>query len=110
MSEQFSDGICGGWSPVMPVTLEVIKICLEVRHSIEERVENKTDSKIFIPLVYSSQTVAGKNYLVKVLLDGKEDGLCVHAKIYQALPCHEGKLSVTGTHFPKTFYDPLIPF
>uniref|UniRef100_A0A8C2AAQ1 Cystatin domain-containing protein n=1 Tax=Cyprinus carpio TaxID=7962 RepID=A0A8C2AAQ1_CYPCA len=96
----------GGWSPVKPVTLEVIKICLEVRPKIEEMVG--TDFQIFIPVVYSSQVVEGMNYMVKVLVDVDGDGVCVHALIFQALPCYGGELSVTKIQYPKPFNDPLI--
>uniref|UniRef100_A0A672RK93 Cystatin-A-like n=1 Tax=Sinocyclocheilus grahami TaxID=75366 RepID=A0A672RK93_SINGR len=95
----------GGWSPVKPVTLEVIKICLEVRPEIEKMVG--TNFKIYIPVVYSSQVVAGINYKFKVNEYG--DGVCVHALIFQALPCYGGELSVTEIQHPKPFDDPLIP-
>ncbi|KAF4113887.1 cystatin-B-like [Onychostoma macrolepis] len=100
----------GAWSEVKPVTLEVIKICLEMRKQIEENVENEKDSKVYIPLVYASQVVNGTNYVVKVFLGGRDDGVCVHAKIHQALACHEGKLTLSGFQFPKTFDEPLKPF
>uniref|UniRef100_A0A673HNX0 Cystatin-A-like n=1 Tax=Sinocyclocheilus rhinocerous TaxID=307959 RepID=A0A673HNX0_9TELE len=96
----------GNWSPVTPVTLKVIKICIEVMQLIEEKVESKPDSKIYIPVVYSSQIVQGTNYVVKV----NGDGVCFHAMIYQALPGDGGKPILTGIQFPKTFDDPLIPF
>ncbi|KAF4113888.1 cystatin-A-like [Onychostoma macrolepis] len=97
----------GGWSEVKPVTLEVIKICLEVRPIVEKTVE--TDfTETYIPVVYRSQIVNGENYLVKVLVD--EDGVCVHLNIYQTLPCDGGELSVTGIQYPKPFDDLLIPF
>uniref|UniRef100_A0A8C1PMW5 Cystatin domain-containing protein n=1 Tax=Cyprinus carpio TaxID=7962 RepID=A0A8C1PMW5_CYPCA len=95
----------GGWIPVKPVTLEVIKICLEVRPKIEEMVG--TVFKIFIPVVYSSQVVEGMNYIVKVLVDVDGDGVCVHALIFQALPCYGGELSVTKIQYPKPFDVPL---
>uniref|UniRef100_A0A672RJU8 Cystatin domain-containing protein n=2 Tax=Sinocyclocheilus grahami TaxID=75366 RepID=A0A672RJU8_SINGR len=100
----------GGWSPVKPVTLEVIKICLEMRKQIEDNVENGSDSKVYIPLVYSSQIVNGTNYVVKVFLGGRDDGVCVHAKVHQALACSGGKLTLSGFQFPKTFGEPLNPF
>ncbi|XP_026096359.1 cystatin-B-like [Carassius auratus] len=102
--------MCGAWSPVKPVTLEVIKICLEMRKSIEDRAVNGNDSKVYIPSVYSSQIVNGTNYVVKVFLGGRDDGVCVHAKIHQALPCNDGKLTLSGFKFPKTFDEPLEPF
>uniref|UniRef100_A0A8C2FBR4 Cystatin domain-containing protein n=1 Tax=Cyprinus carpio TaxID=7962 RepID=A0A8C2FBR4_CYPCA len=68
-----------------------------------------TDFQIFIPVVYSSQVVEGMNYMVKVLVDVDGDGVCVHALIFQALPCYGGELSLTKIQYPKTFNDPLIP-
>ncbi|KAI2646553.1 Cystatin-B [Labeo rohita] len=98
----------GGWSTVNPVTLEVIKICFEVKQLIQKRVEKENDLMIYNPLLYASQIVNGTNYVVKVLLS--LDGLCVHMKIYQSLDCDGAKLSLIEIQFPKTFDDPLIPF
>ncbi|XP_026097609.1 cystatin-B-like [Carassius auratus] len=99
----------GAWTKVKPVTLEVIKICIEVKTRIEKIID---DSKTFIPLLYSrfpSQFEKGTNYFVKVLVD-HGDGVCVHVKIHQAPICNGGKLRVTGILFDKTFVDPLKPF
>ncbi|KTG40964.1 hypothetical protein cypCar_00042702 [Cyprinus carpio] len=100
-------GVCGvvAWTKVKPVTLEVIKICIEVRPQIEKMKEDNW--KIYIPVVYS-QIVKGMNYVVKVLVDEHGDGVCVHAMI--KLPCNGGELSVTGIQFHKKFDDPLIHF
>ncbi|KAK2910882.1 hypothetical protein Q8A67_003015 [Cirrhinus molitorella] len=108
MSEQFSDGICEDWSSVMPVTPEVIKICLEVRPMIEKKVG--TNFKMYFPVVYCSQVVLGMNYMVKVLVDLCGDGVCVDAKIFRDLPCHGGELTVTKVQYPKPFYDVLEIF
>uniref|UniRef100_A0A8C2KBC5 Uncharacterized protein n=1 Tax=Cyprinus carpio TaxID=7962 RepID=A0A8C2KBC5_CYPCA len=87
---------CGNWSPEMkPVTLEVIKICIE-----------STDVTVKLVKCFSILKCIS---FCQVLVDEHGDGLCVHAMIYQALPCNGGKLSVTGIKFPKTFDDPLIP-
>ncbi|XP_016315250.1 cystatin-B-like [Sinocyclocheilus anshuiensis] len=97
----------GGWIPLELVTQEVKKMCLEVRPKIEKMVG--TNFKIYIPLVYSSQVVAGINYKFKVLVDVDGDGVCVHALIFQALPCYGGERSVTEIQYPKSIDDPLIP-
>ncbi|XP_005168661.3 cystatin-A-like [Danio rerio] len=91
----------GGWSDEKPVTLEVIQICLQVRRFILEKSENH--SRIFIPLKFRYQIVAGKNYLVKVYV---AEDKCAHALIYQST---DGKLTVEVVQYPKTFDDPLTP-
>ncbi|KAL1273641.1 hypothetical protein QQF64_026455 [Cirrhinus molitorella] len=68
-----------------------------------------TDFEIYFPTVYSSQVVTGFNYMVKVLVDVCGDGVCVHAKIFQDLPCRGGELTVTKVQYPKHFYDVLEP-
>ncbi|KAK2910884.1 hypothetical protein Q8A67_003017 [Cirrhinus molitorella] len=107
MSEQFSDGICGGWSPVRQVTLEEKQIFDEVRPMIEKKVG--TNFEMYFPTVYSSQVVSGLNYMVKVLVDLCGDGVCVDAKIFQDLPCRGGELTVTEVQYPTPFYDVLEP-
>ncbi|KAK2910885.1 hypothetical protein Q8A67_003018 [Cirrhinus molitorella] len=97
----------GGWSPVEQVTLKEKQIFLEVRPMIEKKVG--TDFKMYFPVVYSSQVVSGTNYMVKVLVDVCGDGLCVHAKIFQDLPCRGEQLTVTEVQYPKLFYDVLEP-
>ncbi|XP_059405020.1 cystatin-A-like [Carassius carassius] len=99
--------MCGGWSDIKLFDPEVKKICLEVRPMIEKMVG--TDFKIFIPLVWSSQVVAGTNYMFKVLVDVDGDGVCVHALIFQPLPCSEKELSVMKIQCHKSIDDPLIP-
>jgi len=34
----------------------------------------------------------------------------VHVKIFKALPCYGGGMTVTGVQFPKLVSDPLVPF
>ncbi|XP_026096395.1 cystatin-A-like [Carassius auratus] len=97
----------GGWSDIKLFNPEVKRICFEVRPEIEKKIG--TDFKIFIPVVYSSQLVAGKNYMFKVLVNVDGDGVCVHALIFQALPCDGGELIVTEIQYPKSVDDPLIP-
>ncbi|XP_052411740.1 cystatin-B-like [Carassius gibelio] len=99
--------ICGGWTDIRLFDPEMKKICSELRPEIEKTVG--TDFKIFIPVVWSSQVVAGTNYMFKVLVDVDGDGECVHALIFQALPCYGGGLSVTDIQRHKSVDDPLIP-
>ncbi|XDV21696.1 hypothetical protein PO909_026732 [Leuciscus waleckii] len=101
----------GGWSTVKPVTKEVKEICIKEKPEIEKK--TATNFKDYIPLLYRSQTVNGKNYLVKVDVcqeNGTLEDKCVHAMIHQALPCNGGKLTVKGVQYPKNIMDPLVPF
>ncbi|KAK7172540.1 hypothetical protein R3I93_002606 [Phoxinus phoxinus] len=95
----------GGWSPEALVTEEVKKICIKEKTLIEK--ETGADFKGYIPLTFRSQIVAGENYLVKVYVGVNK---CVHALIFQALPCNGGGLTVTRVQYPKTANDPLVPF
>ncbi|KAG1931577.1 cystatin-A-like [Pimephales promelas] len=100
----------GGFTTVRLVTEEVKKICLKVKPEIEKMIP--VNCKDYIPVFYKTQVVAGTNYLVKVDVcqEDKEEDKCVHAMIFQALPCDGGDLSVTGVQFPKLLTDPLVPF
>ncbi|KAK9975333.1 hypothetical protein ABG768_023385, partial [Culter alburnus] len=96
--------IPGGFTPEKVVTPEVEKICLEVKSDIEEKAG--ANFEVYIPLSFASHIV-GTKYVVKVYVGVDK---CVHAMIYQALPCDGGELIVYGVQYPKTASDPLIPF
>ncbi|XP_067264356.1 cystatin-B-like [Chanodichthys erythropterus] len=95
----------GVWTTEESVTPEVTNICLEVKSDIEEKAG--ANFEVYIPLSFASHDVAGTNYVVKVYVGVDK---CVHAMIYQALPCDRGELIVHGVQYPKTASDPLIPF
>ncbi|NP_001373748.1 cystatin-like [Danio rerio] len=97
-----SEAKAGAWSNEAPVTLEVLKICLQVKETIQAKIPVNCDD--FIPHTFRSQLVAGTNYLVKVFIAGDE---CAHVWIFQDLPCNGGKLTVPDVQFPKKFDDPL---
>ncbi|XP_067263583.1 lipocalin-like isoform X1 [Chanodichthys erythropterus] len=97
--------IAGGWSPVTPVTPEVMNICLKVKSDIEAN--SGTNFAVYIPLSFASQIVAGVNYVVKVKVG---EDKCVHAMIFQELPCYGGDVTVNRVQYPKSLNDPLIPF
>ncbi|XP_026096198.1 cystatin-A-like isoform X2 [Carassius auratus] len=99
--------IPGGWSHIKLFDPEVKKICLELRPEMEKKIG--TDFKIFIPVVYSYQVVAGTNYMFKVLVNADGDGVCFHALIFQPLPCTGNKPNMTEFQYPKSVDDPLIP-
>ncbi|XP_056312796.1 cystatin-B-like [Danio aesculapii] len=99
-----SESKLGGWSDEAPVTLEVLKICLQVREIIQGKIPVNCGD--FIPLTFRYQIVAGTNYLVKVFIAGDE---CAHVMIFQDLPGKGGKLTVQDVQFPKNFDDPLMP-
>ncbi|XP_050966102.1 stefin-C-like [Labeo rohita] len=99
-----TDAKLGEWSPVQQITQEEKKIFFEVKPMIEKMA--KREFKIYFPTVYSSQVVAGMNYMVKVLVDVCGDGMCVHAWIFQQLG---GELSVKDIQY-LSVYDPLVPF
>ncbi|XP_048042493.1 cystatin-B-like [Megalobrama amblycephala] len=95
----------GGWTTEESVTPEVTNICLEVKSDIEEKAG--ANFEVYIPLSFASHIVAGTNYVVKVYVGVDK---CIHAMIFQALPCSGGELTVTGVQHPKTASEPLIPF
>ncbi|XDV21672.1 hypothetical protein PO909_026715 [Leuciscus waleckii] len=103
--------IPGGFTTVQIVTEEVKEICIKVKSEMEKK--TGIHFKDYIPLLYKSQVVAGTNYLVKVDIcqeNGQKEDKCVHAMIFQALPCYGGELTVTGVLHPKTLMDPLVHF
>ncbi|KAK7163939.1 hypothetical protein R3I94_002607 [Phoxinus phoxinus] len=91
----------GGWSTEKPVTDEVENMCIKVANQAGVHFD------VFIPKTYRHQTVAGRNFLVKVKV--AEDDKYLHAMIFQA-PSEGGKLTVKGVQYPKSNKDPLVPF
>ncbi|KAK9975338.1 hypothetical protein ABG768_023390 [Culter alburnus] len=96
---------CGEWTPEEPITPEEEDICLKMKSDIEKKAG--VTFKAYIPLSFRTQLVSGTNHLVKVYVGV---GVCVHAMIYEALPCSGRKMTVTGVQHPKIACEPLIPF
>ena len=77
--------LCGGFSGEKPMTDEVKDIVLPFRIAVEEQ-EGRTFEK-FEPKTFTSQVVAGTNFLVKVDCG---NGEYAQLKIFQPLP-HTGE-------------------
>ena len=75
--------ICGGFGNVKEATAEVQSIVEIVKGEVEQKL-NQTFTK-FQALAFTSQVVAGVNYLVKV----ETDRGYLHVKIFKPLP-HTG--------------------
>jgi cystatin-A/B len=81
----------GGFGEEKPVTDDIRTLCDSLKGSIEEHLNKKFDA--WEPISYKSQVVAGTNYLVKIKISDTE---YVHAKIFKALPCNGGDVSLTS--------------
>ncbi|XP_049603880.1 cystatin-B-like [Syngnathus scovelli] len=71
----------GGFSDVKDVDEDIQKICDNVKSQAEQKT-GKT-YKVFTGIIYRSQVVTGRNYLIKVHVGGDDH---VHILVYQALP------------------------
>jgi cystatin-A/B len=86
----------GGFGTEKDVTDEIKAIANEVKEHVETKLGKSYDT--WEPVSYKTQVVAGTNYLVKVKVSDNE---CVHVKIFKALPCNGGAVTLseaTGGH------------
>ncbi|XP_051966403.1 cystatin-A1-like [Xyrauchen texanus] len=95
----------GGWSKVEPATPEVKKITQEVKEQVVA-LSHGANFKVFNAVSFSSQTVAGTNYIIKVNVGGD---VCVHVMVFKAISSQE-KLKVQRIQHPKKRSDPLKNF
>lgn len=79
--------ICGGFGQAREVDDNIRSHLNTLKEKIEEHL-NATFS-VFEPLKYTSQVVAGSNYLVKIKVDGEK---YIHVKYHKPLPCNGTEL------------------
>ena len=92
----------GGFGAAKPVTPEVGQLALNMKPHAETKLGASWST--YEPVTYTSQVVAGTNYLVKVKVGESE---YVHLKIYQPLPCAGGQPELSEAHGGKTEACPL---
>ncbi|XP_073526970.1 leukocyte cysteine proteinase inhibitor 1-like [Phyllobates terribilis] len=96
--------VVGGFGAEKPADAEVQDVCKKVKAQFLKQ-SGKNAAK-FVALVYKSQVVAGKNYLVKVDIG---DQFC-HLKIFVPLP-HTGEdPELLGWQCGKTKNDAITSF
>ncbi|XP_053198845.1 cystatin-A5-like [Scomber japonicus] len=98
---------CGGFGPTtdVPDVPDVVYISYKMKPQVE--VKTGKNFEEFIPTQYSSQVVAGTNYLIKVHVGGES---YIHLLVFQDLLCRGGKISLSGVQEDKTKDDKLEPF
>ncbi|XP_053474676.1 cystatin-B [Ictalurus furcatus] len=94
--------LCGGTGHVKHANAEVQKICDEVKPEVEKKAGKNFD--VFKATAFSSQSVAGTNYFIKVQV-GESDYM--HIRVFRSLPSEGYKLSLHDIQTPKTLQDPI---
>ena len=79
----------GGFGEWKPVDSDVQEMLSLVRVSLEEQ---GTNFSALEPKEFQTQVVAGTNYLVKCAYEGKD----ILVKIFAALPCRGGEVTLTS--------------
>ncbi|CAJ0956509.1 unnamed protein product [Ranitomeya imitator] len=94
----------GGFGSEKPANAEVQAACNKVKAQFLK--QSGTNATKFVALVYKSQVVAGKNYLVKV---DTGDQFC-HLKIFVPLPHTGEEPQLSGWQCGKTKKEALTFF
>ncbi|XP_060769076.1 cystatin-B-like [Neoarius graeffei] len=97
--------MCGGTGYVRNANREVEKICDEVKPQVEEKAGKNFD--VFKAISFSTQTVSGMNYFIKVHVGEDE---YVHLRVFRSLPCEGYKLSLAEIQTSKAREDPVEYF
>ncbi|XP_058239934.1 cystatin-B-like [Hemibagrus wyckioides] len=97
--------LCGGTGHVKRSNKEVQKICDEVKLQVEEKAGKKFD--VFKATAFSTQSVAGTNYFIKVQVGEKD---YIHLRVFRSLPSDGYKVSLHDIQTSKTSQDPIEYF
>ncbi len=95
--------LCGGHSASNPPDDTINNVVNQVKADLLQRFNTTSgvSAKDVSVVSYTTQVVAGTNYAVTLHLHDEVGGPAYRslykAVIFQALPCHGGKLSVTST-------------
>ncbi|XP_010864777.1 cystatin-B-like [Esox lucius] len=96
---------CGGIGDTKDATVEVQKICDEMKPHAEQKTGRNFD--VFTAKNFKTQVVAGTNYFIKVHVGGEDH---VHLRVYKMLPHAGGKLELTSLQESKAHSDPIEYF
>lgn len=94
--------MCGGFGQAKDADDEVKNMVKEMKQQTEQKL-GKTFSE-FEAVKYTTQVVAGTNYLVKVKVGPEQ---YVHIKIWKKLPCYGGACELSEAEGGKTLNDKL---
>ena len=93
----------GGFEQAKEATKEIQTIAEGMKEQVEKQLGQTFDR--FDAVVYTSQIVAGTNYLIKVQV-GEEK--FVHIKVHIPLPFKNAPNELLECEGDKTFMDPLL--
>ena len=85
--------MCGGHSAVKPANDEVTQMVNSLRNQIESHMNAQYE--VFEAVSYTSQVVAGTNFVVKVHVGNDQH---ISAKIFRPLPHAGTELQVSDVH------------
>ncbi|KAG7314965.1 hypothetical protein KOW79_022268 [Hemibagrus wyckioides] len=91
--------LCGGTGHVKRSNKEVQKICDEVKLQVEEKAGKKFD--VFKATAFSTQSVAGTNYFIKVQVGEKD---YIHLRVFSQEYCDSRKTKGNKTKKKKTSF------
>ncbi len=99
--------LCGGFGEAREADEEVQAVAQAVRAQVEDRLGHAAE--VFEVKSYSTQVVAGLNFLMKVQVG--QDGACAHVKAHLPLP-HTGMpvQLMEVAHGSLDLNSPLVPF
>ena len=82
---------------------EIREVCQQVKELIQQQ-----HPESFEIISYATQVVAGTNFFVKIRVT--EEGQCIHARIFRALPHAGSGVTIHTIHPGKSLQDPLEYF
>ena len=94
--------LAGGFDEVKEIDEEVKVLALNMKEKAEEILGETF--KVFEPILYTTQVVAGTNYNIKVHIG---DERFIHMKIYVPLPVYNKVNELIECEGDKTLFDPL---
>ena len=97
-------GMCGGFKEAEAANQEVVEVLAQVKAEVEAK-ENSS-FQVFEAVTFTSQVVAGTNFLIKV----KYDGGYMHVKVHRPLPHTNQGPSLMEHETGKTLEETLTPF
>ncbi len=99
--------LCGGFGEPREADEEVQAVANALKAQVEDRLGHATE--VFEVKSYSTQVVAGLNFLMKVQVG--RDGACAHVKAHRPLP-HTGLpvQLMDVNHSGLDVNSPLVPF